>query len=799
MDRQTVDFGIDLGTTNSVIACATAGGVEIVSNALESELTPSAVAKDARGQLLVGEDALDKLPLRPVTRFKRLMGTTNTCTLADGSAMTPEELSAEVLKELLAGVQLRYDRKPTYVVITVPAMFLQPQCEATHRAAELTGLKAVALLQEPIAAATAYLDEHREDGNYLVYDLGGGTFDVSVVRLKDREMSVVVHGGDNYLGGSDFDRLMVEWVVQQIKRSTGREPFVDEFSHERLRRICEDARKRLSIREEVRIDISDLELGLDHVPMPQGVLHDLIEELVSRTIRLARERVEQASLRLGDIKSVLLVGGPTKTPYIRRRLEEDLGIPRCHEMNPMTVVARGAAIHASALLIPERKAKIKVQGAREATLELFYDPVAQEMTTSVSGRVVSPEGFAGEIRLVRSGGDWDTGWIPLRNGAFVCDALLSKRSATEFTFSLRDLDGALWSVEPSIIAIRYGVAAARPVTPYKYGVALEGGGFGVIVDDNQPLPAHGRKPFRAARTVAAGSDDSLAVYFLEGRSDIANDNTKVGELRIHGADLSRTLREGEEVEVRMHMDESRLLKARVHVPRFDLEFAVEMRSQLDKPDVGDLAASMRELEADLNRVSPSVAQDDQDHVVNILREKEQLEAELNRAGQGEVDDLERISKKVSDAKSQVRVLSRKYGPQAAYRLAMARIDAAGQMAEEFDDSLGLATLEELRKDAAKCLRLDDEAGLAAVKERADKIFWTHYPKTDRCWIGLVEFLRDNRADASDPISYHEYLKRAEECLARDDMEGVRTFALKAWDYLPDSEAKRNRFYDAGLR
>jgi molecular chaperone DnaK len=181
MERQTVDFGIDLGTTNSAIACAGRRRIEIVKNRLQSELTPSAVSRTARGQLLVGQDALDKYDAAPATRFKRLMGTANRVSLGDGSEMSPEELSAEVLKELRSATRLRYDLDLTHVVITVPAMFQQPQCEATHRAAELAGLAAVTLLQEPIAAATAYLNESAEPGDYLVYDLGGGTFDVSLV------------------------------------------------------------------------------------------------------------------------------------------------------------------------------------------------------------------------------------------------------------------------------------------------------------------------------------------------------------------------------------------------------------------------------------------------------------------------------------------------------------------------------------------------------------------------------------------------------------------------------------------
>jgi molecular chaperone DnaK (HSP70) len=801
MERQTVDFGIDLGTTNSAIARCTARGAEIIRNHDDSETTPSVVARTSRGQVLVGQQALEKLDPCPARQFKRVMGTENTHDLGGGAVWSPEALSAEVLKELKAAVQLRYDEQPEYAVITVPAMFQQPQCEATRRAAELAGLHVATLLQEPIAAATAYLNENPEEGNYLVYDLGGGTFDVSIVRLRDSEMSVVAHGGDNFLGGADFDREVYEWALQQLERQFGphselRQP----PGYDQLLRECEEARKRLSTRTESFIDLGDWEDLKDaQLTLDQECLALIIERHVTRTITLARERIDQASLRVGEIRGVLLVGGPTKTPYVRRRLKEELGLPLCMDANPMTVVAVGAAIHASALLRPDRASRVSVPDQRAATIELHYDPVSPDTCTTVSGRVVEPAGFAGEIRLARANGDWETGWIPLRNSAFCAEVALNPNGGTEFRLALRDTKGTVWAVSPSAIAMRYGVAAARPVAPYNYGVVLNDGTVGLIIEREQPLPAGQTVPFRAAQTVRAGSNEDLAVYFVEGNSDVARHNILVGELRIRGQELRRTLREGEPIDVRIHIDESRLIKARVSIPAHDLDNDVDFQSLTVTPPIEELEASLANARQSLSEVEPGVAREDEEAVLRARRELEQIEAEFERVTRGEPGEAERTVSKLAGVNAQVDELDKKYGPQAKYHSAVGSIDRAESIARDMEDSLGVATASDLRKEAERCRRLNDERGLSAVEERADKLFWQHYWKTDESWIGWLQYVREQRRFASEPLPYDDYLKRADDCLRRRDYEGVRVNLVQAMEYLPKVETRENRFWDAGLR
>jgi molecular chaperone DnaK len=802
MDRQTVDFGIDLGTTNSAIARAMTSGAMIVKiGDTGSDTTPSAVARTSRGQTLVGQEALNKLDLSPARQFKRLMGTDNTEDLADGSRMLPEELSAEVLKELKAAVQLRYDVQPEHAVITVPAMFQQPQCEATRRAAELAGLSVAALLQEPIAAATAFLNENPEEGDYLVYDLGGGTFDVSIVRLRDGEMSVVAHGGDNFLGGADFDREIYEWALCRLERECGSCPELHRSPGKAmLLKSCEEARKRLSTREEAVIDLGDFELPVVQLALDRERLELLIERHVTRTIALARERIDQAGLRPESIRRLLVVGGPTRTPYVRRRLKEELAIPLCLDQDPMTVVTLGAAIHASTLLRPDRATHVSAPGRFAASLELHYDPVSPEIRTTVSGRVMNPASFAGEVRLTRTSGDWETGWIPLRDGAFACEVLLSASAATEFQVSLRDLTGNLWTISPCTITLRCGVAAAKPVAPYNYGVVLENRSLHWLVEHNASLPAAAIWSYRAAKTVPAESNEELVVYFLEGSSSEAADNIKVGELRVRGQDLRRTLQENERIDVRIHMDESRLLKARVSIPLHDLDYDVELHSRIPTLPVEELEQLLEQTQETLREVEPGVAQEDEAAVLQSRRELEQIEAEFERVQRGEPGESERVHNKIAGVKARVRNLQHKYGPRARYHTAIQAIDRAERIARDAEDSLGVATAGDLRREAERCLRLDDQKGLEAVEERARNLFWQHYSQTEECWIGWVGYVRAQRRLATEPVPYDEYVKRAGDCLQRRDFEGVRLNVMQALAYLPDGvEEHESRYRDAGLR
>lgn len=793
----TVDFGIDLGTTNSAISHMTRKGAEIIPVKRQNYI-PSAVALDGRGDIKVGGDAINP-HLTTARGFKRLMGTQNHAAIGNGQEWSPQALSAEILKTLKSAAKLKTGDDIRDVVITVPAMFSQPQCEATHEAARLAGLNAVTLLQEPIAAATAYLSDDPVDGFYLVYDLGGGTFDVSLIRLRSGEMSVVEHGGDNYLGGSDFDRVVFDWALDQLDRKgIETSQFSSGAPRQQLLQGCEEARVSLSDEETASIYLDDFDLAIGKLEISRKVLELLIEPLVSRTIEIARDRLKHASIAPLDVRSVLLVGGPTQMPYIRARLETDLGIALSLDQDPMTVVAKGAAIHAGSILRPATPDELLPVGT--AALLLSYEAATPDEYAGIAGKVTEPANFVGEVRFRSSSGDWESGWTTLRNSAFSLELMMGRGQLSEFDIELRDPSGTLVPATPPSITIRSGVRSAQPVTPYSYSVVLQGGdGVRVVVRQGVPLPASGMHDFRLAKTLLAGSEDSAVIYFVEGNSDRADENILVGSLTLKGSDLPRSLRENEQVVVTIKMDESRRLTGSVHVPVFDLDFPVTLHSVLDAPNSKDLRAAILETMHAIREIEGEVDEDESDRLLRAGRQIELLEATLDRVEKGEIGEAERIQSQLSEAKTSIRPLRDKYALKARHSELMEMARDADHLCDHFDDDLGKAKLADAREDADRALRVQDSKGLEAVWTRVNEIFWDHYTRTQDYWDGLVEFLQERTGLASDRLSYQEHVHGAQRCLREDDKEGVRLHAMRAIQLLPERERMRNRFYDSSLR
>ena len=789
----TIEWGIDLGTTNSAIARMTTRGAEVVQLQRQNYV-PSAVAVDKRGDVKVGQDALN-VHLGGARWFKRLMGTKNSISMG-GEDWTPERLSSEILKTLRAAARRRSNEEIEDVVITVPAMFSQPQCAATSEAARLAGLNAVVLLQEPIAAATAYLSANPAEGQYLVYDLGGGTFDVSLIRLGCGEMHVVEHGGDNYLGGADFDRVIFDWVLDQLDRKGGDiRIFEKGWQRAQLLLACEEARIGVSDSESATIYLDDFDLPLAKIELLRERAEDLIADLVTRTIVIAQDRLKMAS---GSVRSVLLVGGPTQMPYVRRRLQAELGLPLALDQDPMTVVAAGAAVHAGSIL--KGRGKGQKQGTQVgASLDLFFDPVSPDEATTVSGMVTEPKGLVGEVRVRSTDGAWESGWRSLINGAFSLEVMLGRQQATEYEIELRNMQGGAIPCNPSNLTIRRGVQSAQPVTPYGYGVVGQGGRFTKIIPAGEPLPASGREDFSLAKTLVAGSPDELIIYFFEGNSNFADENVRVGYLALRGSEIRRTLKEGEKVEIRIRMDESRRLVARVHIPLIDEDYTVELHSVQEAPDLDDLISSFREARDAIGEVEDHATETEQETVVRAERQLEQLEATLVRVERGEIGEAERVQRQLADVKATLRPLRDKYGLQSKYDSIVERIGEAENLCRKNNDQMGLAKLRDARNDAEKALRLEQDKALDSIQERVLDVFWEHYGKTRECWEHQVELLKSRAHLAKDSLTYYEHVRRAEQDLSAQDFEGVRLNALRAWELLPAALTESDRFHNNALR
>ena len=359
-------IGIDLGTTHSEVAVLEDGRPKVIPDAQGKVLLPSVVGIDEDGRLLVGEAALNQYPLYPertVKSVKRRMGTDARIRLGDQD-YTPQEISAILLRTLKQRAEAHLGRPVTRAVVTVPAYFNDAQRQATREAGEIAGLEVVRLLNEPTAAALVYESDLDRPRQVLVYDLGGGTFDVSVVRIQHGVVEVIASHGDNHLGGDDFDRELLELVAERIEQETGVDVRGDRKIMARLLRAVVAAKHALSDRPFVEIHEEFL-FERDATPwhLRTEVARDEYEALIApyieRTLEAVHTALEDAGLGPADIEEVLLVGGATRTPLVSERLEAVLGQTPKATVDPDLCVAMGAAVQAG-IIAGEKVASVLV-------------------------------------------------------------------------------------------------------------------------------------------------------------------------------------------------------------------------------------------------------------------------------------------------------------------------------------------------------------------------------------------------------------------------------------------------------
>lgn len=601
MDKM-INYGIDLGTTNSAIAKFVKGEVEVFKNPLETgkETLPSVVYYK-KDKVVVGTNArtyFERDAENVFGTFKRKMGTTESFKVKSiNQSKTPIELSAEVLKELKGFVHSgeSFDA----AVITIPASFDVIQSNATKEAGYLAGFKQVILLQEPIAASLAYANKHKErdleNGQWLVYDLGGGTFDVALIKIKDEEMKVLDHEGDNFLGGADFDNLIIEKLIipylnknfkfndleNEMKSRTGK---LNKL-YFRLLKLAEDAKITLSSRTSAEIEVRDItddngeEIDIS-IDITRSEFEGVIKEYIDKTLDMIKKILVRNSLKPSDIQFTLMVGGSTYTPYVRKRVEEILQIPINCDIDPTTAIAIGAAYYAGT------KEKSFEQGdKKKATsgikVRLAYQKTSQEDEEILAGRI---EGNIDGLfyQITREDKGYDSGRRHLTNRISE-DLPLVKNSYNFFRFTVLDDKSNIVETDAELIGIaqgKYNVAGQ----PLPHDICLETDNdpeleanstkLDLFFQKNTILPQKRTKQYTLHKTILKGGDDKIVINVLEGpQSALPEANQSIGYIEIDGSKVSRDILRGTEIEITLEMSESRDLKVTVYIPMSDQQFS----------------------------------------------------------------------------------------------------------------------------------------------------------------------------------------------------------------------------------
>lgn len=831
----TIDYGIDLGTTNSCVARWESGAVRVFQNNDQMNVTPSAVHILRTGRVIVGRrghSAILTDPDNVAVEFKRWMGQRDRTRFpAAQRELSAEELSAEILKSLREDVRRQTGDDMSTAVVTVPAAFGALQCEATARAAALAGFTEAPLLQEPIAAAIGY-GVRPESGNqrWLVFDLGGGTLDIAVVSTRDGRLNVLEHRGNNLLGGKDIDRLIVEqffmpaldgaYNLGDTKPNSARAKLLS-----RLRFRAEEAKIDLSRDSHVLVSLFDMGTDDDdqpidlEIPVQRTQLDKLMEPMLAKCFDLAREALNGARLGAADLDRVLLVGGPTQSPYLRSRLHEELGIQVDYSADPMTVVGQGAAVYAATL---ERSHKaVPVIEKEHVSIKLAYESVSADSQCPVAGLVSSGDSDI-EIKLDSESGLWTSGWIKPENGFFEVIVSLKHGDITTLWVYARDGQGHLIETDTPEFKIRHGLVPSAPPLPHTLSFEVLNAEGAPVLDPvfpkGTPLPAEKTVKYRAAHELRPDNVASdLAIKLWEGEflSD-PDTNEWVGNLILSHEDVRRSVPEGSEIEVTVSVSTSRLINVAAFVRHLNQHFTDHVYlPQREEQDFSDLS---RQAAAETGAYQERLEQlemnsDDQPHIQDELSElRRDLQALTARTpapdGQAEKaidpDEARRVVEHSKTIRGRIGRLERKVvaktGSSATVQF-LDIVEKAEETIEQYGDALDKQQFGVLRRELERVAVKEDDKAVKRVAAEIDSLRWRVVYKQDWFWREILESLSEPGVVFVNDDEAQRLLSEGRAAIANGSGDSLRETVRALWKLQPKEKAEviRERVSESGLR
>lgn len=677
MSRIKIDYGIDLGTTNSAIARIENGEAKIIKSDTHKDTTPSCV-HFRKNAILLGDPAYARYSddyiaalkafiesgkkqenFNTFIEFKRTMGSDKSyvCSNQSDKSFSSEELSAEVLKGLKSYVR---DEDISAVVITVPAKFRNNQIDATQKAAELAGFKYCELLQEPIAASIAYgVSSNSVHGYWLVFDFGGGTFDAALMKVDAGIMKVVDTDGDNHLGGKDLDFAIVDSIIiPYLKKNYKIQNLIsDEYGfnslRESLKTFAEEAKIAISSPSKSSADILSYKpLGIDDdgneievdIKMTLEEYESAVAPIFNRAIEITKKLIERNNLKNEDLEMLLLVGGPTLSQTLRNKLKQDLNIKLNTGIDPMTSVAVGAALYASTRSIPNN---LQARSQDKLQLTLKYDDTTVEDEIEIGIKIDKNQpGYNSEekifVEITRSDRAWSSGKILIEGGAEILTLQLNQGKSNGFNISLYTISGNIIPCEPNTINIIQGFKEPPATLPWSIGVEAfsidnNRAVFNEIpgLKKNQSLPAKGKDSFKTQKDIRPGNkEDKITIRIFEG--DYNSNGTRAilnelaSEIEINGDDLSKFLPKDSEVEITLEVDRSRRITFKAFFPEIDETFEKKVETNQSKEiDYTKLLKEIDNGKMLLNQIEQDAASVDLTLVSKIREEFSLLETILD--------------------------------------------------------------------------------------------------------------------------------------------------------------------------
>ena len=597
-------IGIDLGTTNSVITSFDGKEIRVWKSPEQNDVTPSVIYINKRGGKVYGQRAYDNEPRDPgntAKLFKRLMGSSTKIKFDyNGLEMTPEECSSEILRILFSYLpeDIRND-KNTGTVITVPAAFNQMQKDATKQAAFHAGIQKVALIQEPVAAIMSVARHQNINGLFVVYDFGGGTFDISIAERTGSKINLLTNDGIAFCGGRDFDKLLfdnivVPWLYDNFSLP---EDFRTNKKYATLLRMAiwatEKAKIELSAKEatSVRLDENEVrcadenmaEIYLD-VPITRAMYNELIWPKIDETIEKTRAVIQNSGLKPEDINHIVFVGGPTQYKPLRDYVSQQLGIATSTDVNPMTAVSEGAAIYAESVNFETIKGGQKsVKGVVKSSnygLEFRYNA----RTSADKAKIAVIFNHASALDFVFSSVDtgWSSGKMSLKSGSLVSVDLRTD-GENEFHVSCFDENGTEIKLEQSeIIIVKTLINIGKIPCAHSVGVEIEDPitqkpALDYLIRKDELLPKSGIVKYKTTKRISAGSSDFISFKLWEGEiTDPIEYNRFIGDIKIDGNSFDYgVIPVGSTIECEYSFSDSGNIEIKVTVPSVGITLSGE--------------------------------------------------------------------------------------------------------------------------------------------------------------------------------------------------------------------------------
>jgi molecular chaperone DnaK len=814
-----IHIGIDLGTTNSTIAFFDGQVVTVIPNSLGEHLTPSVVRIDSRGTVAVGRHArryLDTDPANTRGEFKRLMGTdVGVAFASSGVSLLPEELSAHVLTSLLSDAADVLGFSPRSAVISTPALFELPQNHATMRAGKLAGLEDIQLIQEPIASAIAAGWREDSPGLWLIFDLGGGTLDVSILETREGRLRVMDHSGDNFLGGKDFDNSLVDWALDRL-RQEHELPWLKRGNPEsrpaltRLKNACEQAKIELSRMERTSIMVP--ELCRDSSGRPVAVdleitrpeYEEMIAPRVDRGLSVCLSLIENNRVSPDEIGRVVFVGGPTMTPRIRSMIGETFGGRVAAGVDPMTAVARGAALFAATAGLDARPEKITARVSNALAVRIEYPPVTSDTEPFVVGRFLPRPGeqLPANVRISRQDGVTSTEAAVGMEGSFVLQVTILRHSSNKFRVSATDAAGGDIPLATPEFTIVHGVSIADPPLSRSVGVALADDTVHVYFKKGTPLPARKTFVHQTVRSVSAASDENvLAVPIVQGEFQKAHRNCLIGTLAIGG--LGCSLPAGSRVEVTLFLDRSGQMHARADIPAIGRTFDDIVHILVPTASLETLEQELLTVESRSARTVRSGFKAGDAALVRNLNQVPVLLVEAKRcleAARGADEDaaqrlrrlLLEINGIIDDVEQMLEWPNLVQEAEEQIETAVSWVSALGLASEQalLDQAIAAARAAIISRDA---MELDRR--IKTIRN----LTTAAYVRDPRAPFLTFDWYVRNIATATDVPRATELVNRGREAADRGDADALKVINRQLYPYFPGIETDGIKGFDSGVR